>query len=101
MAKSIVQKEKVCLVCHTTQNLELHHCLPGARRRIADELGLTVYLCHEHHTGAHGVHFDKQFMLELKQLAQTVFVEQYGEKVWFERVGKNYLTDTEGSFEDE
>lgn len=101
MANSIIQKEKVCLVCRTTQNLELHHVLPGARRRISDELGLTVWLCHNHHTGAQGVHFNKQFMLELKQLAQTIFVEKYGEKVWFERVGKNYITELEGDFEDE
>lgn len=91
MAESIIQKTKECFVCKTTQNLERHHVLTGCRRQIAEELGLTVWLCHEHHTGIQGVHFNKDFMLELKQLAQTIAMEEYGDKVWYERVGKNYL----------
>ena len=88
---SIVQKEKVCLVCHTTQNLESHHIFPGARRQLSEEYGLKVWLCHEHHTGIHGVHFDKVFMQELKELGQIVFTEKYGDALFFERFGKNYL----------
>ena len=88
---SIIQKEKVCLVCQTTIGLECHHIFPGPRRQLSEEYGLKVWLCHEHHTGIQGVHFNKDFMLELKQLAQTIAMEEYGDKVWYERVGKNYL----------
>lgn len=88
---SIVQKEKVCLVCHTTQNLESHHIFPGPRKHLSEEYGLKAWLCHEHHTGIHGVHFDKVFMQELKELGQMVFTEKYGDALFFERFGKNYL----------
>ena len=90
MSKSIVQKEKVCLVCHTTQNLEKHHIFGASRRNLSEEYGLTVWLCHEHHTGIEGVHFNKQFMDELHDLGQTIFEGIYGDAVFFERFGKNY-----------
>ena len=91
MAESIIQKEKVCLVCRTTLNLERHHIFGAARRPLSEEYGLTVWLCHEHHTGIHGVHFDKVFMQELKELGQEVFTEKYGDELFFQRFGKNYL----------
>lgn len=93
MAKSILQKEKVCFVCKTPFNLELHHCFPGIRRKLSDEYGLTVWLCHEHHTGVTGVHSHKghQLMEELKEYAQTVFEAEYDHITFMERFGKNYI----------
>lgn len=88
---SILQKTKECLLCHTTANLEEHHIYPGPRRRLSEEYGLKVWLCHEHHTGIAGVHFNKAFMQELKEWAQEVFVAEYGEELFFQRFGKNYL----------
>lgn len=88
---SIIQKTKECLVCHTTQNLECHHIFGGSRRSLSTEYGLTTWLCHEHHTGIQGVHFNKDFMEELHQLGQTIFEEQYGRHTFIERFGKNYL----------
>lgn len=96
---SIIQKKKECLVCHTTIGLEIHHIFPGPRRHISEEYGLKVWLCHEHHTGTHGVHFDKTFMQELKELGQTVFVEKYGEPLFFARFGKNYLQGDTDDYE--
>ena len=98
---SIVQKEKVCLVCRTTQNLECHHIFGGSRRSLSTEYGLTTWLCHEHHTGIHGVHFDKKFMQELKELGQIVFTEKYGDALFFQRFGKNYLNDDNKEDDDE
>lgn len=90
--ESIIQKQKECLVCHTTQNLEKHHIFGGnARRDLSEKCGLWVWLCHEHHTGNTGVHFQKQFMDDLHELGQTVFSELYGDNVFFERFGKNYI----------
>lgn len=88
---SIIQKKKECLVCHTTIGLEKHHIYPASRRHISEEYGLWTWLCHEHHTGVHGVHFDKTFMQELKELGQIVFSEKYGDALFFQRFGKNYL----------
>ena len=35
-----------------TANLERHHVIFGtAGRKISDKLGLTIWLCHEHHLG--------------------------------------------------
>ena len=88
---SILQKKKECFVCKTTRDLESHHVLGGPRRRISEEYGLKVWLCHEHHTGRTGVHADANFSRELKEFAQTVFVGKYGTELWMQRFGKNYL----------
>lgn len=90
--ESIIQKRKECLVCQTTLNLEKHHIFGGvARRDLSEKYGLTVWLCHEHHTGNTGVHSNKQFMDDLHELGQTVFSEVYGDQLFFERFGRNYL----------
>lgn len=91
MAKSIVQKEKCCLVCRTKLNLQKHHIFGGPNRKISDEYGLVVYLCADHHTGQHGVHFDKGFMQDLHELGQIAFEEKYDRATFIQRFGKNYL----------
>ena len=87
---SILQKEKVCMVCKTTRNLESHHCFGGPRRKLSEKYGLKVWLCHEHHTGNQGVHFNKEFMDELHEYAQTVFESLYGYEEFMKEFGKNY-----------
>ena len=87
--RSVLQDDKRCFFCGSVVGLELHHCLHGSRRKIADKYGLTVWLCHEHHTGNTGVHFDKDKDLILKQYAQKKYQEVYDD--WMEVVGKNYL----------
>lgn len=91
MTSSVLQDRKECFFCGSVYALEKHHCLHGSRRKIADKYGLTVYLCHECHTGDHGVHFDRHKDEVLKRLAQKKFTEEYGEEEWFRVVGKNYL----------
>ena len=93
MAKSIIQKEKECFVCKTTYCLEEHHCIYGtANRKLSEKYGLKVWLCHEHHTGTHGVHFNKDLDTHLKKLAQETFETKYGANKRFTEVfGKNYL----------
>lgn len=95
--KSIIQKEKKCYVCETTYNLHSHHCLHGtANRKLADQDGLTVYLCYEHHEGNMGVHSKNghELDLELKQLAQKRWMEYYDktEDDFRQRYGRSYLT---------
>ncbi len=91
--KSIISNEKQCFFCGRTMPLETHHVFEGtANRKISEKYGCTVYLCHEHHTGNTGVHFDKKKDLFLKRKAQDEWQKRYGDRDAFIRVfGKSYL----------
>lgn len=90
---SVLQEVKECWICHTTQNLESHHCLHGsANRKMAEKYGLKVWLCHEHHTGDTGVHFNKDRDDFFKRYAQAYYEEHFGTREDFIRdFGRNYL----------
>lgn len=91
MGKSIMHdKEDGCLICGNPY-VECHHvCFGRGRRQLSDKYGLTVYLCHEHHRGNLGVHFNPGLDHKLKQMAQRRFEEVYNED--FVKVfGRNYL----------
>lgn len=87
--QSIIQSEKECYICGRTDSLECHHAIHGtANRKLADQDGLTVWLCVDCHTNLHqhGWH-DK----ELKRVAQTVWERTYGTREEFiKRYGKSY-----------
>ena len=90
--KSVLQDEKKCFLCGTTLNLERHHVLHGtAMRRIADKLGLTVWLCAEHHRGAYSSHQRKDVDLRLKRFAQSCYEDKHDRFDWMVKVGRNYL----------
>lgn len=92
MAKSIVQKERECLICGDTYHLELHHIFYGtANRKLSDKYGLTCYLCKYHHTGRAGIHFNKEIDDKVKRFAQTKFEEVYKDKDFLKIFGRNYL----------
>ena len=87
--KSIIQDSKECYLCRRQANLELHHAVHGtANRRLADQDGLTVWLCVECHTKLHqqGLH-DRL----LKRIAQEAWERVYGsEREFVKRYGKSY-----------
>lgn len=90
--KSVLQDEKKCFLCGTTLNLERHHVLHGtAMRRIADKLGLTVWLCAEHHRGVYSPHQRKDVDLRLKRFAQSCYEDKHDRFDWMVKVGRNYL----------
>lgn len=90
--KSILQEEKQCFFCGTTLNLERHHCIHGtAGRRIADKLGLTIWLCSEHHRGKYSPHQLKEIDLRLKRFAQSCYEDKHSREEWMQKVGRNYL----------
>ena len=92
MGKSIMQKDRACYFCGRLDGLEKHHVFGGvANRPISEKYGLTVYLCHEHHTGTDGAQYDKEKNLLLKQDAQRAFEMLYSRYLWMELIGKNYL----------
>lgn len=96
MRKSILQDRKECFCCGTTLNLERHHVIHGtAGRKIADRLGLTIWLRAEHHRGAYSPHQRRDVDLRYKRFAQSCYMDRYGTKsgyaLWMAEVGKNYL----------
>lgn len=81
---------RICEICGQWRDLEVHHCIHGSgRRKLADEDGLTVYLCRWCHMELHdkGTH-DK----ELQQYAQKYYEAYIGDRESFiKRYGKSYL----------
>lgn len=61
-----------------------------AKRKLADQDGLTVHLCHYHHfmLHRHGLHKE-----ELQQLAEKTWLEHYKKSIedFIKRYGRNYL----------
>ena len=90
---SIMQEEKCCYVCGTTQNIHLHHIYFGKNHKISDQYGFTVYLCGKHHNQSNqGVHCgNKMLDLMLKKHCQMVFEESHGHEAFMALIGKNYL----------
>ena len=92
--KSILQDEKECFFCKTTRDLQLHHIYFGvANRKISDQDGCVVYLCASHHTGAKGVHHNRELDLKLKRICERAWMEQNKKTVedFIARYGKSWL----------
>lgn len=105
-SESILQTTKECALCRrelvmwnmealplTEEPLEKHHVMHGtANRAKAEEWGLWVWLCHNHHTGGkYAVHMNREMDLELIKMAQRVFERKYDHETWMREFGKNYL----------
>ena len=89
--KSIITDKKECFVGRTTLNLEEHHIFRGANRNNSEKYGLKVWLCHEHHQGATGVHGGNKWLdTMLKKLAQNKFEERFPEHDFREIFHGNY-----------
>ena len=95
MTKSIINNNKVCYICGTIYNLHLHHIIFGQNRKKADQDGLVVYLCREHHEGTNGVHGKNGHLLDikLKQIAERHWLKHNNstKEDFIKRYGKNYL----------
>ena len=90
--KSIVQKDgNRCFIGGRMTNLECHLILGGPNRKWSDEYGLTVMLCHEHHTGKDGAQYNRQLGDSLKRLAQIAFEARHSHDEWMNVFRKNYL----------
>lgn len=75
--KSIIQDKKECYVCRSPY-VEEHHIMYGtANRKLSEKYGLKVWLCHEHHRGNTGVHFNPNLDSKLKDIAEKKFCEIY------------------------
>ena len=91
---SIIQNEKRCIVCGSTQNIHIHEVFFGKNRKTSIEDGMVVYLCGRHHNlSDEGVHFNHELDLKLKKTAEKRWIEYYGKSIddFIKRYYKNYL----------
>lgn len=91
MTKSIIQHNEGCYICGRSGPLQMHHCLHGIRRKMADEDGLWVWLC----PSCHGKLHDKGLYDEhLEIVAQVYWMQNNGTKEDFiKRYGKSYIEE--------
>ena len=94
MKDSIIDNEKVCFICRTTENLDPHHVFRGeGKRKFADEDGCYIWLCRYHHTMSdEAVHNNTPFRRTLEKYAQHLWEEKNGTREDFrKRYGKSFL----------
>ena len=79
-------------MCGTTLGLECHHVIFGrGMRPISERLGLTIWLCAEHHRGCLGPHMNRKTDLRLRRFAQSCYEDTHSHKEWMKFIGRNYL----------
>jgi len=91
--KSIIQENKECFVCKTTQNLHEHHIFFNtANRKQSEATGLKIFLCARHHNMSdEGIHFNKELDLEVKRYAQEIFEKTHSREEFRSLFGKSWL----------
>ena len=87
--QSIMQDEKCCFLTGSTQNIDLHHCFHGIRRKAADRWGCWIWLRHDLHMELHDKNKELDRMIE--RSCQERFEELYGHEKFMEVFGKSYL----------
>lgn len=91
---SILQNEKKCYVCGTTQNIHIHEVMFGRNRNNSIKDGCCVFLCGYHHNQSNeGVHFNHKLDMELKQKMEKRWLEYYHKDIedFIKKYGRNYL----------
>lgn len=92
--KSILKTNKQCYKCKTIYGLHEHHIFSGtANRKLSEQYGLKVWLCGKHHNLSNaGIHFDRDFELEVKRMTQEKAMQFYGwsEQEFIKIFGKSY-----------
>lgn len=100
--KSIMDTEKgVCYLCGRICETETHHCMGGSNRRVCDEDGLTVELCHLCHHRCHNGKNSPYVRYKLHREGQIRWGEVYGPDLlkdgkdplseFMKRYGRNYV----------
>lgn len=97
---SILQRRKECYLCRLwfnrseVKHLECHHIFGGVgRRKLSEQYGLKVWLCHKHHNEPpFGAHFSAATMGVLERAGQTAFERSgHSREEFMRKFGKNYL----------
>lgn len=101
---SILDTEKgICYICdkiygdRSRKYTEYHHIMyGGGKRKDSERLGLTVYLCREHHKdGPEAIHDYREAREYLCREAQRAFEKSHTREEWTEMDFKNYLEEEE------
>lgn len=88
-SKSIISNEKKCFICGAERNIELHHIYGGKNRKISDQNGFTVYLCHQcHFEVTNNMNWKDKY---LKVLCQTTYEADHTRGEFMKLVGRSYL----------
>lgn len=91
--------DRRCFICQRNRHaggLERHHIFGGANRKLSEEYGLVVYLCHYcHNEPPFGVHYNKKTAEMLHQYGQEKAMREQGwDKETFREIfGRNYLEE--------
>lgn len=96
--KSIIQEDKTqCFLCGRNAQadywgLDEHHVYGGSNRKLSEQYGLKVYLCH-HSCHLFGVHKNAELSRQLKAKVQQIAMNYYKWSIEDFRCifGKNYL----------
>lgn len=83
----MIQDRKECFLCGRWTGLEVHHIFNGPWRKIAEEDGLTCYLCRDCHRR---VHEEAEVRLRLKEVGQFIYEQSHTREEFVRRYGKNY-----------
>lgn len=94
---SLYGSDRECFICRSPY-VEQHHIYPSSRRPISDREGCTVWLCHEHHQGRNGVHFDKELDAFFRADCQRRWERREGisdpeHRDFIALMGRNYLEE--------
>lgn len=98
MKANITNYTQFCILCGTPST-DVHHCIPGnAKRRLADEDGLTISLCRDCHDF---IHRNGKAATMSKIIGQLAFEKEYSavseerqteaREVFRKRYGGSYL----------
>ena len=87
-----MQESKECYVTGSQSNLHRHHVYGGSNRSNSEKYGCWIWLRADYHNMSdHGVHFDKELDLAIKQQTQVRFKAIWGRDRFMEVFGRNYL----------
>lgn len=92
MKKSIVISDMDgCYLCGRPREC-IHHIYTGtANRKISDKHGFILPLCHEHHTGKDGIHFNREVDLRVRRACQRRYEETHSREDFIKLIGRSYL----------
>lgn len=83
-----------CCICGSTLQVATHEIFFGtANRKKSIQDGMVCNLCGKHHNlSSEGVHFNHELDVKLKQKAQKVWEDTYGDRTAFiKRYGRSFL----------
>jgi predicted HNH restriction endonuclease len=94
MKKSIITDDMThCYNCGSTYGIQMHHAIYGsANRKLADEDGLIVPLCHACHDSLHRL--NPKLAYSIRQVAQKAWEAVYGgREAFLKRYGRSWMGD--------